>query len=149
MSIAIFTLTSELHQEAQVIRDTQTFFDGMKLDFTWCHDDFSTYGSHPLEIIFVRTGGTEGLFLRLLPMLRELGFSIPEQKLASGIKQETIGSHAIIYTVKVQPTKRNLRDYIHPISAYGTHLTTLKVVYMPGTHDAQDLANMLTNLDLN
>ena len=71
MSIAIFTLTSELHQEALVMRDTQQFFDGMKLDFTWCHDDFSTYGTHPLEIIFVRTGGTEGLFLRMLPMLRE------------------------------------------------------------------------------
>ncbi len=32
-------------------------------------DDFSDYGSHDLNLIFVRTGGTEGLFQQRMPVL--------------------------------------------------------------------------------
>lgn len=65
----IYTLTSELHNEAAVNASTRKFLDSLHLDFTFRGADYSDYGSHALDLIYVRTGGTEGIFLRLLPEL--------------------------------------------------------------------------------
>ena len=65
-SIAIYTITSELHDENAVAAVTHEFLDSLKVDYDFRGGDFSDYGSHALSLIFVRTGGTEGIFRRLL-----------------------------------------------------------------------------------
>lgn len=68
-SIAIYTLTSELHDEQAVSEQTREFLLGLGVDADIEGSNYSSYGSHSLDIIFVRTGGTEGIFKRLLPEL--------------------------------------------------------------------------------
>ena len=68
---AIFTLTSELHDEQAVDAVTQDFLGSLGIDHLFKGSDYSGYGSHTLNLIFVRTGGTEGIFKALLPKLRE------------------------------------------------------------------------------
>ena len=70
MSIAIYTITSELHNEQAVSAVTQEFLSSLHTDFEFRGADFSDFGSHALSLIYVRTGGTEGIFKRLLPQLR-------------------------------------------------------------------------------
>ena len=79
-NIAIYTLTSELHDEQTVSAVTKAFLDSLRLSeasegepgsgFDFKGGDFSDYGSHALDLIYVRTGGTEGIFKRLLPELQ-------------------------------------------------------------------------------
>jgi L-fucose isomerase-like protein len=79
MSIAIYTLTSELHNEQSVSAVTKEFLDSLQLQelaegetgsgFDFKGNDYADYGSHALDLIYVRTGGTEGIFKRLLPDL--------------------------------------------------------------------------------
>ena len=75
--IAIFTLTSSLHDEKSVDRITAEFIGGIQAALgektDWAGYDWSSYGSRPVDIIFVRTGGTEGQFRKLLPRLTEQG----------------------------------------------------------------------------
>ena len=68
---AIFTLTSELHDEQAVDAVTKDFLGSLGIDHLFKGSDYSDYGSHTLNLIFVRTGGTEGIFKALLPKLRE------------------------------------------------------------------------------
>lgn len=67
INTAIYTLTSELHDEMAVCSATKEFLDDLNIDFEFRDNDYSDYGSHPLDLIFVRTGGTEGIFKRLFP----------------------------------------------------------------------------------
>lgn len=69
MDIAIYTLTSELHDEQAVSLVTQEFLNSLDVAFDFKGSDYTDYGSHVLNIIYVRTGGTEGIFKRLLPEL--------------------------------------------------------------------------------
>ena len=69
-SIAVYTLTSELHDPQAVAALTQEFLSSLELPYELKDNDFADYGSHDLDLIFVRTGGTEGIFKRLLPQLR-------------------------------------------------------------------------------
>ncbi|MCR4965222.1 MAG: hypothetical protein K6A41_06160 [Bacteroidales bacterium] len=71
MSIAIYTLTSELHDPKAVAALTDSFLSSLHITYNLRDDDYSDYGSHDLDLIFVRTGGTEGIFKRLLPQLLE------------------------------------------------------------------------------
>ena len=64
--IAIFTLTSPLHDERAVEAATREFLGGLNLEYDYCGNDFSTYGLHAVDLIYVRTGGTEGVFGKLL-----------------------------------------------------------------------------------
>lgn len=68
---AIFTLTSELHDEQAVDTVTKDFLDSLGVDHLFRGSDYSDYGSYTLNLIFVRTGGTEGIFKGLFPELRE------------------------------------------------------------------------------
>lgn len=70
MSIAIYTLTSELHDEQAVTAATKEFLESLGIDYELKGDDYTDYGSHSLSLIYVRTGGTEGIFRRLLPQLQ-------------------------------------------------------------------------------
>lgn len=73
MNIALYTLTSPLHDEAAVNAVSGRFISeienalGARFDFRG--NDFSGYGESDLDIIFVRTGGTEGLFKEVFPTL--------------------------------------------------------------------------------
>lgn len=67
--IAIYTLTSALHDEAAVQAVTHEFLGSLGLESTFKGADFQDYGATGLNLIYVRTGGTEGVFKPLLPQL--------------------------------------------------------------------------------
>lgn len=69
MDIAVYTLTSELHDAKSVDSTTKDFLESLQLLDALKLDDYSDYGSHTLILIYVRTGGTEGIFKRMLPSL--------------------------------------------------------------------------------
>ncbi len=71
MKIAVYTLTSELHDERAVEAGTHEFLEGLGIEYVFRGSYYADYGSLPLSLIYVRTGGTEGIFLRLLPTLLE------------------------------------------------------------------------------
>ena len=67
MNIAIYTITSTLHDPQTVASLTQEFLSSLSISYVLKDDDYSDYGTHDLDLIYVRTGGTEGLFKQLLP----------------------------------------------------------------------------------
>lgn len=72
MTTAIYTLTSQLHDATAVDAATQEFLGALGIDYELKTSDFKDYGAHDLELIYVRTGGTEGIFKNELPrMLRQ------------------------------------------------------------------------------
>lgn len=71
MTIAIYTLTSELHDEQAVGAVTREFLNSLDITYELKGSDYADYGNHSLNLIYVRTGGTEGIFKRLLPELLE------------------------------------------------------------------------------
>ena len=95
MSIAIYTLTSELHDEQAVSAMTKEFRDSLPFDYELRGADYSDYGSHALDLIYVRTGGTEGIFRRLLPSLRQQS-SRPFLLLTSGKSNSLAASMEIL-----------------------------------------------------
>ena len=66
MRIGLYTLTSPLHNEETVNAASAAFISAIEAEAGFAFDfkgaDFTDYGSHDLELIYVRTGGTEGLF---------------------------------------------------------------------------------------
>ena len=70
MNIAVYTLTSELHDEQAVGAVTQEFLNSLDVAYEFKGNDYVDYGTHSLDLIYVRTGGTEGIFKRLLPELQ-------------------------------------------------------------------------------
>ena len=73
--IAIYSITSGLHDEAAVKAISDEFLGSVFRDepYIWKGADFSDFGSEPLSLIYVRTGGAEGIFQKLLPGLLEKG----------------------------------------------------------------------------
>ena len=67
---AIYTLTSALHDEKAVSAVTREFLESIGLEYELKGSDYSDYGTDTLSLIYVRTGGTEGIFKRLLPELQ-------------------------------------------------------------------------------
>ena len=70
MNISVYTLTSPLHDEDAVKTVTQEFLGSLNIAYAMKGADYSDYGSSDLSLIYVRTGGTEGVFNRLLPQLQ-------------------------------------------------------------------------------
>lgn len=72
---AVYTITSGLHDEASVSKLSDEFLAGIfpEGDFDFKGADFSDFGSHPLDLIYVRTGGAEGIFRSLFPTLLKSG----------------------------------------------------------------------------
>lgn len=68
MSIAVYSLCSSLHKEAVADVATEPFIceieNALGEDFIF-PTDFSEYGTHDLDLLYVRTGGTEGMFKSL------------------------------------------------------------------------------------
>ena len=71
--ITIYTLTSPLHDEQSVTASTHLFLSSLGIDYDMCGSDFSTYGQSILDLIYVRTGGTENIFRQLLPQIQSSG----------------------------------------------------------------------------
>ena len=67
---SIYTLTSELHDEKAVSAVTREFLESLNIAYDLKGADFTDYGCQGLNLIYVRTGGTEGIFKRLLPELQ-------------------------------------------------------------------------------
>ena len=73
--IAIYTITSGLHDEAAVSRLSDAFLKGIfpEGDYEFKGSDFQDFGTHTLDLIYVRTGGAEGIFKSLLPEMLARG----------------------------------------------------------------------------
>ena len=69
MNIAIYTITSALHDAKAIDAATREFLGSLDIEYEMRGSDFSDYGSHALHLIYIRTGGTEGIFKPLLPQL--------------------------------------------------------------------------------
>ena len=101
MNIAIYTLTSELH-DANAVKDaTREFLNNLEIEYTLKGNEFSDYGQCPLSLIYVRTGGTEGIFKRLLPELLKKS-SQPFLLLASGKSNSLPASMEILSFLRGQ-----------------------------------------------
>ena len=94
-NIAIYTLTSELHDEQAVGAVTREFLESLTIEYVFRGSDYSDFGSYPLCLIFVRTGGTEGIFRRLLPTL-SLGKGEKFYLLSSGKSNSLAASMEIL-----------------------------------------------------
>ena len=74
MNIALYTLTSSLHAKSAVDAVSLEFLSSIEAvlgyGFDFRGDDFSSYGRSDLDVIFIRTGGSEGLFREVFPTLR-------------------------------------------------------------------------------
>ena len=111
---AIYTLTSELHDEKAVSSATKEFLDGLGFGYEFRDNDYSDFGSHPLDLIFVRTGGTEGIFKRLLPELLSQS-DRPFYLLTSGKSNSLAASMEILSFLR----QNNFRgEIIHGSPAY-------------------------------
>ena len=98
--IAIYTLTSQLHDEQAVTASTREFLDSLGIEFDMKGDDYADFGQSPLSLIYVRTGGTEGIFLQLLPQLRKSGQ--PFRLLTSGTSNSLAASMEILSYLRQQ-----------------------------------------------
>ena len=72
---AVYTITSSLHDETAVRALSDAFLSGIfpDHDFEYKGSDFTDFGSHTLDLIYIRTGGAEGIFKSLLPGMLEKG----------------------------------------------------------------------------
>ena len=71
----IYTITSSLHDENSVARLSDEFLAGIfpDGDYAFHGADFTEFGTGELDLIYVRTGGAEGIFKGLLPEMLAKG----------------------------------------------------------------------------
>ena len=73
MNISLYTLTSPLHDENAVNAASAEFLNEIEAELgshmAFHGPDFTEYGAGALDVIYVRTGGTEGLFKEVYPRL--------------------------------------------------------------------------------
>ena len=114
-NIAIYTLTSELHDERAVNAVTQEFLESLGIEYILKGSDYSDYGAYGLNLIYVRTGGTEGIFRRILPELQARS-SRPFYLLTSGKSNSLAASMEILSYLQQHDIKGEIihgsTDYI-------------------------------------
>ena len=115
--IAIYTLTSELHDEQAVTASTKDFLETLGLEYDFCGANFDDYGTHSLDLLFVRTGGTEGIFHQLLPLLQSKS-NQPIYLLTSGKSNSLAASMEILSYMQQNGI---LGEIIHGSSEYVCH----------------------------
>lgn len=116
-TVAIYTLTSGLHDEKAVGAVTQAFLASLGVDYELKGNDYSDYGSHALNLIYVRTGGTEGIFRQLLPELQSKSRH-PFYLLTSGKSNSLAASMEILSYLR----QHNINgEIIHGSSDYISH----------------------------
>ncbi len=113
--ISIYTLTSELHDEKSVGAVTKEFLESLGIGYAFKGNDYTDYGSCALSLIYVRTGGTEGIFKRLLPSLLEKSDHAPFYLLTSGKSNSLAASMEILSYLR----QNNLKgEIIHGSDSY-------------------------------
>lgn len=118
---AIYTLTSELHDEQAIQKMTHDFLDGLKINHIMRGTDYSDYGTHALDLIYVRTGGTEGLLKQLLPTLLNKSTQ-PLLLLTSGKSNSLAASMEILSYLRQQGIAGEI---IHGSNEYIQHRISL------------------------
>ena len=105
----LYTLTSPLHDEAAVNAASASFISEIEEVLGWKFEnhgpDFSTYGSEQLSLIYVRTGGTEGLFQEVFANLDG-----PILLLTSGKSNSLAASMEILSFLNQQGRSGEIRD---------------------------------------
>lgn len=114
--IAIYTLTSELHDEKAVSAVTNEFLESIGISYDLKGSDYSDYGTSILSLIYVRTGGTEGIFKQLLPELQTKS-SRPFYLLTSGKSNSLAASMEILSCLRQHGIRGEI---IHGSTAYIT-----------------------------
>jgi L-fucose isomerase-like protein len=108
-------LTSELHDERAVNAVTQEFLESLSIEYVLKGSDYSDYGACGLNLIYVRTGGTEGIFRRILPELQAKS-SRPFYLLTSGKSNSLAASMEILSYLQQHDIKGEIihgsTDYI-------------------------------------
>lgn len=66
--VSIFAISSSLHQGTDV-DSPDSFIESLGIEYSFKGSDFSDYGDG-LSLIYVMTGGTEGIFRDLLPQIQ-------------------------------------------------------------------------------
>ena len=125
--IAVYTITSGLHDEAAVARLSDEFLKGVfpEGDFELKGSDFSDFGTHTLDLIYVRTGGAEGIFKALLPEMLTRGIE-RYYLLTSGKSNSLAASLEILSYLRQQGLKG---EVLHGSDAYvGERIHTLAKV---------------------
>ncbi len=115
--VAVFTITSALHDAHSIETETKEFLKGLLLDNCLMGNDFSSFGTHVLDLIYVRTGGTEGIFKRLLPALLEQSCR-PFYLLTSGKSNSLAASMEILSYLRQKGLQGEI---IHGKTAYMAH----------------------------
>ena len=104
---AIYTITSGLHDEAAVKAVSDEFLQSIFPDggYEFKGADFSTFGLEAdLNIIYIRTGGAEGIFKELLPGMLDAGVGF-FTLLASGKSNSLAASLEILSYLRQQGLK--------------------------------------------
>ena len=127
MNIAIYTLTSELHDEQAVNAMTRDFLGSLGIEYEFKGSDYAEYGCHALDLLYVRTGGTEGIFKRLLPDLNQRSKAKAEADkpfylLTSGKSNSLAASMEILSYLRQNGMKGEI---IHGEPAYIAHRIAL------------------------
>ena len=133
MNIAIYTLTSPLHNEKAVEAATNEFLDSLHIHYDFQGTDFADYGSHVLDLLYIRTGGTEGVFRQLLPTLRGQS-SRPFYLLTSGKSNSLAASMEILSFLRqigirgeiIHGSNAYIRQRIEVLQKVGEARTQLK-----------------------
>ena len=115
---AVYTITSGLHDEQSVAKLSDQFLQGVfpegKYEFKGA--DFSDFGSHELDLIYVRTGGAEGIFKSLLPEMLSKGIE-RYYLLTSGKSNSLAASLEILSYLRQQGLKGEVLhgspEYLH------------------------------------
>lgn len=114
MNISIYTITSELHDKAAINQATKEFLGALDFEYDFKDSDYSTYGDADLNLIYVRTGGTEGVFKKIQPLLMERS-SRPFYLLTSGKSNSLAASMEILSYLNMNKLKGEI---IHGDAAY-------------------------------
>ena len=117
MNIAIYTITSELHDAKSIDATTRAFLESLDITYDMRGNDFSDYGSHALDLIYIRTGGTEGIFKPLLPQLQQQS-KRPFYLLTSGKSNSLAASMEILSYLNQQGI---IGEIIHGSTTYIHH----------------------------
>ena len=105
--IAIYTLTSSLHDAQSVSKISDEFLSALfpKGKYAFKGDDYSDFGTTgSMDVIYVRTGGAEGIFKQLLPDMLARGIS-RYYLLASGKSNSLAASLEILSYLQQQGLK--------------------------------------------
>lgn len=114
--IAIYTLVSSLHDEKAVNAITKKFLESLDIDYDLKGSDFSDYGKHTLNLIYVCTGGTECVLKPLLPSILNASRQ-PIYLLTSGKSNSLAASMEILSYLRQNNISGEIihgsKEYIH------------------------------------